>query len=92
VRAVDQKSNDCLQLAILTVEGALFFGAASKFEQEVLEHIPKIRMLIIRMGNVPVIDASGERALLTMYYATPRVRGPEEQWWRRSCTRDPVGK
>jgi sulfate permease, SulP family len=51
---------------ILNIEGALFFGAATKFEQEVLEHIPSIRMLMIRMGRVPVIDATGERALATI--------------------------
>jgi SulP family sulfate permease len=66
VRAVDQKSHDCLQLTILTIEGALFFGAATKFEREILSHIPRIRMLIIRMGNVPMIDATGERALMTI--------------------------
>jgi len=64
VRAIyDQKHHDCPQMAILNVEGALFFGAATKFEHEVLGHIPLIRSLIIRMGRVPVIDATGERAL-----------------------------
>jgi SulP family sulfate permease len=66
VRAVHDEHNDCPQVTILNVEGALFFGAATKFEQEILEHIPLIRMLIIRMGRVPVIDATGERALLTI--------------------------
>jgi len=67
VRAVyDEDHNDCPQMAILNVEGALFFGAATKFEYEVLEHIPLIRMLIIRMGKVPVVDATGERALLNI--------------------------
>src|SRR5688572_11200797 len=66
IRAVHQQFNDCPQMTILNVEGALFFGAATKFEQEVLEHIPLIRMLIIRMGRVPVIDATGERALHTI--------------------------
>lgn len=63
VRAVYDRHNDCLQVTILTVEGALFFGVATRFENEVLEHLPQSRMLIIRMGNVPVIDATGERAL-----------------------------
>jgi sulfate permease, SulP family len=58
-----QSNADCPQVTILNVEGALFFGAATKFEQEVLTHIPLIRTLIIRMGRVPVIDATGERAL-----------------------------
>jgi len=66
VRAIHDEHNDCPQMTILSVEGALFFGAATKFEQDVLAHIPLIRILIIRMGRVPVIDASGERALLTI--------------------------
>ena len=63
VRAVHDAHNDCPQVTILSVEGALFFGAATKFEQEVLNHLPLIRMLVIRMGKVPIIDATGERAL-----------------------------
>ena len=66
VRAVHAKHNDCPQVTILNVEGALFFGAATKFEQEILEHIPRIRMLIVRMGHVPVVDATGEKALRTI--------------------------
>ncbi len=66
VRAIHDEHNDCPQVTILNVEGALFFGAATKFEQEVLSHLPLIRMLIIRMARVPVIDATGERALLTI--------------------------
>ena len=66
VRAVHDEHNDCPQVTILNVEGALFFGAATKFEKEVLNHIPLIRMLIIRLGRVPIIDATGERALMTI--------------------------
>ncbi len=66
VRAVHDEHNDCPQMTMLTVDGALFFGAATKFEKEVLEHVPLIRTLIIRLGRVPVIDATGERALLTI--------------------------
>src|SRR6185436_4376320 len=66
VRAVHDEHNDCPQMTMLTVEGALFFGAATKFEEEVLDHLPLIRTLIIRLGRVPVIDATGERALLTI--------------------------
>src|SRR5262245_43115817 len=66
VRAVHDEHNDCPQMTILNIEGALFFGAATKFEQAVLEHTPLIRMLIIRMGRVPVMDATGERALTTI--------------------------
>jgi len=66
VRAVSAEHADCPQLTILNVDGALFFGAAAKFEQEILDHVPSIRMLIIRMGRVPVIDATGEKALRTI--------------------------
>jgi SulP family sulfate permease len=66
VRAIHARHNDCPQVTILNVEGALFFGAATKFEQEILEHIPRIRMLIVRMGRVPVVDATGEKALRTI--------------------------
>jgi sulfate permease, SulP family len=67
VRAVHAEQNDCPQATILNVEGALFFGAATKFEQAILEHIPNIRMLIVRMGRVPVVDATGEKALRTIF-------------------------
>ena len=63
VRAVGNQPKDCPQATILSVEGALFFGAARHFEQEVAEHLTKIRTLILRMGRVPVIDATGEKAL-----------------------------
>ena len=63
VRAVGNQPKDCPQATILSVEGALFFGAARQFEREVTEHITNIRTLILRMGRVPVIDATGEKAL-----------------------------
>jgi SulP family sulfate permease len=66
VRAVHAQQNDCLQATILNVEGVLFFGAATKFEEKILEHIPEIRMLILRMGRVPLIDATGDKALRTI--------------------------
>ena len=66
VRAVHAQHNDCPQVTILNVEGALFFGAATKFEQQILDHIPRIRMLIVRMGHVPLVDATGEKALRTI--------------------------
>jgi len=63
VRAVKNQPKDCPQATILSVEGALFFGAARHFEREVTEHIRGIHTLILRMGRVPVIDATGEKAL-----------------------------
>jgi len=64
VRALREGHDDCPQVTILNIEGALFFGAATKFENEVLEHISLIRTLVFRMRGVPIIDATGERALL----------------------------
>jgi sulfate permease, SulP family len=88
VRAIEDSHNDCPQATILTVEGALFFGAASKFEAAVLEHIPEIRTLVIRMGKVPVIDATGERALQSIWERCQRhevrliVSGLQDQPWQ----------
>lgn len=58
------EGHDCPQLAIYTVEGALFFGAATSFEQSVMGSIrqwPKI--LLLRMGKVPFMDTTGEANL-----------------------------
>ena len=45
---------------VFEINGPLFFGAAYKFKDamKVLEKPAKV--LIIRMGNVPVIDATGQ--------------------------------
>ncbi|HEX4999197.1 MAG TPA: SulP family inorganic anion transporter [Terriglobia bacterium] len=63
VRAVRAEHEHCPQVTILSVDGALFFGAARKFEQEILEYVPGVRQLILRMGRVPMMDATGEKAL-----------------------------
>lgn len=53
--------HDCPQISIYTIEGPLFFGAAQVFEQRVMESIHyKPKVLILRMGNVPFMDATGE--------------------------------
>lgn len=56
--------HDCPQIRICTIEGALFFGAASSFEFSIMKIIkqnPKV--LLIRMGKVPFMDTSGEAEL-----------------------------
>jgi sulfate permease, SulP family len=61
------EGHDCPQISIFTVEGALFFGAASTFEQSVmrtLQHRPKI--LLLRMGKVPFMDTTGESKLASV--------------------------
>ena len=56
--------HDCPQIGMYTINGALFFGAVETFEKTLancLEAGPKI--LILRMGNVFVMDATAEVAL-----------------------------
>ena len=67
VRAVKDRLMNCPQATILTVEGPLFFGAAQKFEQETLLHVHNARTLILRMGRVPIVDATGEKALRNIW-------------------------
>lgn len=57
-------THDCPQISMYTVEGPLFFGAAQTFEQQIMSTIHyKPRVLILRMGNVPIIDTTGEAYL-----------------------------
>jgi len=61
---VVNETKDCPQISIYTIEGPLFFGAAQTFEERILKSIhyhPKI--LVLRMGKVPFIDATGEAYL-----------------------------
>jgi SulP family sulfate permease len=67
VRAVGDQPRDCPQATILSVEGALFFGAARQFERDTMEHITTIKTLLLRMGRVPVVDATGEKALRNIW-------------------------
>lgn len=59
--------NDALKLPkdveVFEINGPMFFGAAYKFKDamQTIEHPPKV--LIIRMKNVPVIDATGIHVL-----------------------------
>ncbi|GAB3796449.1 SulP family inorganic anion transporter [Virgibacillus kimchii] len=47
-------------ISIYTIEGPLFFGAAQAFEQRVLKTINyKPKVLILHMGSVPFMDATG---------------------------------
>ena len=53
-------------VVIYSIEGPLFFGAAEKLERT-LAHIQRpATTLILRMGNVPFIDATGINALEEM--------------------------
>ncbi|WP_232695736.1 SulP family inorganic anion transporter [Brevibacillus daliensis] len=59
--------HDCPQIAIYTIEGALFFGAAALFEKSIMNTIhyrPKV--LLLRMGKVPFMDTTGESNLASV--------------------------
>ncbi len=49
-------------IAVYRIDGALFFGAAQRFLDE-LTSISDVRVVVLRLGGVRVIDASGAHAL-----------------------------
>lgn len=53
---------------VFEINGPFFFGAAKKFkdQMDIVEKPPKVR--IIRMRNVPAIDATGLQTLKDFYY------------------------
>lgn len=57
---------------VFEIDGPFFFGAADKFKDALrqVETAPKV--LILRMRNVPAIDATGLRALEDVYEKTRR--------------------
>lgn len=57
-------SRDCPQISIYNVEGPLFFAAAQHFTQSIMNTINyKPKVLLLRMGNVPYMDTTGEERL-----------------------------
>lgn len=67
VNKIDEKHYGCVYFKHL--DGPLFFGFASKFQDQV-NSFGKIKVLVIRMDKVPYIDQSGvyaiEDAILTL--------------------------
>lgn len=56
------EDHNCSQIGIYNIEGPLFFGATHAFEsfgQKLLAD-PGLRVVLLRMGNVPYMDTSGE--------------------------------
>jgi SulP family sulfate permease len=61
------EGHDCPQISIYTIEGALFFGAANMFEKSIMSTIYlKPKVLLLRMGNVPFMDITGESNLASL--------------------------
>lgn len=58
---------NCPQISIYTIEGPLFFGVANMFEKSIMKGIQlKPKVLILRMGNVPYMDTTGEANLASL--------------------------
>jgi len=58
---------NCPQISMYTVEGPLFFGVANMFEKSIMNGIQlKPKILILRMGNVPYMDTTGEANLASL--------------------------
>lgn len=55
------RGHDCPQFSIYTINGPLFFGAAHQFQKDLIDS--KARVLLLRMGRVPFIDATGQNHL-----------------------------
>ncbi len=49
--------------SVLDLTGAFFFGAATKFEQTFRDILPMTQTLVLRMGELNLLDASGTRVL-----------------------------
>jgi len=67
-RAMDSMSDDeeiallHEHIAVYRLDGALFFGAAQQFLDEFMS-IADVRVVVLRLGGVRVVDASGGHAL-----------------------------
>ncbi|MGG2200433.1 SulP family inorganic anion transporter [Paenibacillus validus] len=61
------EQHNCPQISIYTVEGALFFGVANRFEKSIMDEIHnKPKVLLLKMSHVPYMDATGEAHLASI--------------------------
>jgi len=64
---MDEHGNRCPQLSVFTVEGALFFGAADRFESTLTRSINRRpEVLVLIMKRVSFMDATGEANLASL--------------------------
>ena len=54
------------EIYIKHLDGPLFFGFASRF-QDMVKALPNIKVVIIRMDKVPYVDQSGLYAICLLY-------------------------
>ncbi len=70
------EQHDCPQISIFTLEGPLFFGAASMFERSITEMAPyEARILLLRMSKVPYMDTTGEAKLARLVKDMKKLGG-----------------
>lgn len=68
--------HDCPQINIYTIEGPLFFGAASLFTKTIMQQINiKSKILILKMSRVPFIDTTGELNLSSIVTSFKKGNG-----------------
>jgi sulfate permease, SulP family len=54
-------------IQVFEIDGPFFFGTVHKFQDVIKQHIVKVKVLIIRMRDVPYLDADGLRTLQDIY-------------------------
>ncbi|WP_339227060.1 sulfate permease [Oceanobacillus sp. FSL K6-2867] len=66
----------CPELSFFTISGPLFFGAADKFESIITRSINKRpTVLILKMKDVPIIDATAEANLASLVKDFHKIGG-----------------
>ena len=70
------EGHDCPQINIYTMEGPLFFGAANRLEQSIIETIQQQPgVLLLNMGKVPYMDTTGESNLVRLLKQFKKLGG-----------------
>jgi SulP family sulfate permease len=54
------------KIVVYRVAGPIFFGAANRFFDTLLKLDKRVRIVILRLGSVPVMDATGVTALYSL--------------------------
>jgi SulP family sulfate permease len=90
-KAVDEKYRDFnaaplpAGTGVFEINGPFFFGAADQFLKTILEQKQPYKILILRMRNVPAMDATGFHALNRIHreclkkHITLLISNPQEQ-------------
>lgn len=72
----DNRGSSCPQLSFYTIDGPLFFGAADRFESIITRSINKRpKVLILKLKNVPILDATGADNLESLITDFHKVGG-----------------